>query len=149
MCDAKLLLSRGSHWKQSLYSYGVKVSLEEAPVNFLTDPVKGRSTLRPADVLVFCWEDRKHACVDLTCVSPLAGFRENEFVSGQAVLKAKSKKVGKHVKACEDNQHAFVPWRLTRSAPWRRRWFGSWLEFSVWSTTTFRPLRGETLFLVD
>ncbi|MFS7942327.1 hypothetical protein Hanom_Chr06g00487141 [Helianthus anomalus] len=42
-------------------------------------------------------------------VSPLAGFRENGFVAGQAVLTAESKKVEKHVKACEDNQHAFVP----------------------------------------
>ncbi|MFS7972511.1 putative exostosin [Helianthus anomalus] len=68
---------------------------KEAPVNFLTDPSKGRSTLRPADVLV--------------CVSPLAGFRENGFVAGQAVLKAESKKLEKHAKACEANQHAFVP----------------------------------------
>lgn len=28
---------------------------KEAPVNFLTDPLEGRSTLRPADVLVFGW----------------------------------------------------------------------------------------------
>ncbi|MFS7972396.1 putative exostosin [Helianthus anomalus] len=82
---------------------------KEPPVNFLTDPSEGRSTLRPADVLVFGWEGGKHACVDLTGVSPLAGFRENGFVAGQAVLKAESKKVEKHAKACEDNQHAFVP----------------------------------------
>ncbi|KAM0008374.1 putative exostosin [Helianthus debilis subsp. tardiflorus] len=42
----------------------------EAPVNFLTDPSEGRSTLRPTDVLDFGWEGRKHACVDLTGVSP-------------------------------------------------------------------------------
>ncbi|KAJ0843465.1 putative reverse transcriptase domain, exostosin [Helianthus annuus] len=29
---------------------------KEAPVNFLTDPLEGRSTLRPADILVFGWE---------------------------------------------------------------------------------------------
>ncbi|MFS8029942.1 putative exostosin [Helianthus anomalus] len=57
---------------------------KEAPVNFLTDPSEGRSI-------------------------PLAGFRENGFVAGQAVLKTESKKVEKHAKACEDNQHAFVP----------------------------------------
>ncbi|MFS8014400.1 hypothetical protein Hanom_Chr15g01344061 [Helianthus anomalus] len=72
---------------------------KEAPVNFITDPSEGRSTLRPADVLVFGWEGGKHACVDLTGVSPLAGFRENGFVAGQAVLKAESKKVEKHAKA--------------------------------------------------
>ncbi|GKA88850.1 putative reverse transcriptase domain-containing protein, partial [Tanacetum coccineum] len=40
--------------------------MKEAPVNFLTDPPDGRSTLRPADILVFGWVEEKHACVDLT-----------------------------------------------------------------------------------
>ncbi|KAF5787738.1 putative exostosin [Helianthus annuus] len=61
---------------------------KEAPVNFLTDPMEGRSTLRPANMLVFGWARGKHACVDLTGVSPLAGLRENGFVAGQAVRKA-------------------------------------------------------------
>jgi hypothetical protein len=30
--------------------------------NFLTDPQEGRSTLRPADVLVYGWIGGKHAC---------------------------------------------------------------------------------------
>ncbi|GJZ83759.1 hypothetical protein Tco_0648932 [Tanacetum coccineum] len=38
---------------------------KEAPVNFLTDPSDVRSTLRPADVLVFGWVVGKHACVDV------------------------------------------------------------------------------------
>ena len=82
---------------------------KEAPVNFLTDPSEGRSTLRPADVLVFGWAGGKHACVDLTGVSPLVGFRDTGFVAGQAVLKAESKKVIKHETACLENQHVFVP----------------------------------------
>ncbi|KAM0040792.1 putative exostosin [Helianthus debilis subsp. tardiflorus] len=49
-------------------------------VNFLTDLIEGRSTLRPADLLVFGWVGEKHACVDLTGVSPLVGLRENGFV---------------------------------------------------------------------
>nr|GEX23007.1 ribonuclease H-like domain-containing protein [Tanacetum cinerariifolium] len=44
---------------------------KEAPVNFLTNPLDERSTLRPADVLVFGWVGGKHACVDLTGVSTL------------------------------------------------------------------------------
>ncbi|GJV65570.1 hypothetical protein Tco_1476398 [Tanacetum coccineum] len=44
---------------------------KEAPVNFLTDPSDGRSILRPTHVLVFGWVEGKHACVDLTGVSPL------------------------------------------------------------------------------
>ncbi|MCI90527.1 auxilin-like protein, partial [Trifolium medium] len=46
-------------------SAGVSVN-KEAPVTFLTDPLEGRSTLRPSDVLVYGWVGGKHACVDLT-----------------------------------------------------------------------------------
>ncbi|KAJ0910369.1 hypothetical protein HanRHA438_Chr06g0251561 [Helianthus annuus] len=96
----------------ALYVYNYKKEApakKEAPVNLFTYPAEGRSTLRPTDVLVFGWESGKHACVDLTVVSPLAGFRENGFVVGQAVLKAESMKVENHAKTCKDNQHAFVP----------------------------------------
>ncbi|KAL8257952.1 hypothetical protein R6Q59_029993 [Mikania micrantha] len=76
------------------------------------DPMEGRSTLRPADLLVFGWAGGKHACVDLTGVSPLVGLRENGFVVGQATRKAESKKVDKHTKACAENQHVFVPFAV-------------------------------------
>jgi hypothetical protein len=46
---------------------------KEVPVNFFTDPQEGRSTLRLADVMVYGWVGGKHACVDLTRVSPLVG----------------------------------------------------------------------------
>ena len=82
---------------------------KEAPVNFLTDPREGRSSLRPADVLVFGWAGGKHACVDLTGVSPLVGLRDRGFVPGQAVLKAEARKVAKHEAACLENQHVFIP----------------------------------------
>ncbi|GJW02417.1 hypothetical protein Tco_1561273, partial [Tanacetum coccineum] len=85
-------------------------SRKEAPVNFLTDPLEGRSTLRPADILVFGWAGGKHACVDLTGVSPLVGLRDNGFVAGQAALKAESSKVAKHEKACLENQQVFIPY---------------------------------------
>ncbi|KAL6500200.1 hypothetical protein OROHE_025566 [Orobanche hederae] len=80
---------------------------KEAPVNFLTDPHEGRSTLRPADILVYGWVGGKHACVDLTGVSPLVGLRDDDFTVGQAALKAASNKVVKHEKACSENQHVF------------------------------------------
>uniref|UniRef100_A0A251UT94 Reverse transcriptase domain-containing protein n=1 Tax=Helianthus annuus TaxID=4232 RepID=A0A251UT94_HELAN len=82
---------------------------KEAPVNFLTDPLDGRSTLRPTNILVFGWVRGKHACVDLTRVSPLVGLRDNGFVASQAALKAESSKVAKHEKACLENQHVFIP----------------------------------------
>ncbi|MCI11580.1 auxilin-like protein [Trifolium medium] len=81
---------------------------KEAPVNFLTDPQEGRSTLRPADVMVYGWVDGKHACVDLTRVSPLVGLRTETFTVGQATLKVDSSKVAKHEKTCTHNQHAFI-----------------------------------------
>ncbi|KAL8250908.1 hypothetical protein R6Q59_034601 [Mikania micrantha] len=82
---------------------------KEAPVNFLSDPCEGRSTLRPADILVFRWAGGKHACVDLTGVSPLVGLRDTGFVAREAVLKAELGKIAKHEKACAENQHAFIP----------------------------------------
>ncbi|KAK2412773.1 hypothetical protein QL285_047934 [Trifolium repens] len=82
---------------------------KEAPVNFLTDPQEGRSTLRPADVMVYGCVGRKHACVDLTGASPLVGLGTETFNAGQTSLKAVSCKVVKHEKTCSDNQHAFIP----------------------------------------
>ncbi|KAK2421664.1 hypothetical protein QL285_032272 [Trifolium repens] len=82
---------------------------KEAPVNFLTNPQEGRSTLRPTDVIVYGWVGGKHACVNLTRVSPLVGLGSEIFTVGQAAIKAASSKVAKHKKACSDNQHAFIP----------------------------------------
>ncbi|GJU80750.1 hypothetical protein Tco_1283115 [Tanacetum coccineum] len=82
---------------------------KEAHVNFLTDPLDGRSTLRPADVLSFGWVGEKHACVDLTRVSPLVGLSSRGFTVGQSALKAASCKVTKYEKACIENQDMCVP----------------------------------------
>ncbi|KAL6520866.1 hypothetical protein OROGR_017435 [Orobanche gracilis] len=82
---------------------------KEAPVNFLTDPLEGRSTLRPADILVSGWIEGKYACVDLTGVSPLVGLGNEDFTMGQAALQVASCKVIKHEKACIENQHVFIP----------------------------------------
>ncbi|KAF5762881.1 hypothetical protein HanXRQr2_Chr15g0673831 [Helianthus annuus] len=82
---------------------------KKAHVNFLTNPMEGRFALQPADLQVLGWVRGKHVCMDLTGVSPLVGLRETGFLAGQAARKAKSKKVDKHVKACAENQHVFVP----------------------------------------
>jgi hypothetical protein len=81
---------------------------KEVHVNFLTDPLEGRSTLRPDDILVYGWVRGKHACVDLTGVSPLVGLTTGDFTVRQAALKAASSKVAKHERACSNNQHAFI-----------------------------------------
>ena len=59
---------------------------KEAPVNFLTDPLERRSTLRPADVMVYGWVGGKHDCVDLTGISPLVGLGVGPFIVGQTAL---------------------------------------------------------------
>jgi len=87
---------------------GVSVK-KEAPVNFLTGPSEGRSALRPADILIFGWAGGKHACVDVTGVSPLVGLGNGGFTVGHAALKAATCKVTKHEKACVENQHVFIP----------------------------------------
>ncbi|GKF35002.1 hypothetical protein Tco_0108202, partial [Tanacetum coccineum] len=75
---------------------------------YLTDPSGGRSTLRPADVLIFGWVGGKHACVDLVGVFPLVGLSSRGFTVGQIALKAASCKVTKHEKACIENQYMFI-----------------------------------------
>ncbi|GKA08177.1 RNA-directed DNA polymerase, eukaryota [Tanacetum coccineum] len=79
-----------------------------APVNFLTDPLDGRFTLKPANVLVFGLVGGKHACVNLIGVSPLVGLSSRGFTAGQAALKAASCKVTIHEKTCIENQHVFI-----------------------------------------
>ncbi|GJZ17711.1 putative reverse transcriptase domain-containing protein [Tanacetum coccineum] len=82
---------------------------KEAPVNFLTGPLDGRSTLKPADILIFGWVGGKYTCVDLTGVSPLVGLSSRGFTVGQTALKVASCKVTRHENACIKNQHVFVP----------------------------------------
>jgi len=64
---------------------GISVK-KEASVNFLTDPLDRRSTLRPADVMVYGWLGGKHACVDLTEVSTLVGLGVGPFTVGQTIV---------------------------------------------------------------
>ena len=61
---------------------GISVK-KEAPVNFLTDPLDRRSTLRPTDVMVYGWVGGKHACADLTGISPLVGLGVGPFTVEQ------------------------------------------------------------------
>nr|GEU89910.1 putative reverse transcriptase domain, PPM-type phosphatase domain, protein phosphatase 2C family [Tanacetum cinerariifolium] len=88
---------------------------KEAPVNLLTDPSDGRSTLRPVDVLVFEWVGGKHACVYLTGVSPLVRLSSRGFTVGQAALKVALCKVTKHEKTCIENQRVFIPFAFDKS----------------------------------
>ncbi|KAK2438038.1 hypothetical protein QL285_022859 [Trifolium repens] len=81
---------------------------KEAHVNFLTDPLEERSTLRSADVLVYGWIRERHACVDLSRVSPLVELTTGDFTVGQAALKAVLSKIVKYERACSKNQDTFI-----------------------------------------
>ncbi|GJZ17499.1 hypothetical protein Tco_0553622 [Tanacetum coccineum] len=102
----------------------VRVSAKkEAPANFLTDPSDERSILRPADVLVFGLVGGKHACVDLTGVSPLVGLSNWGFRVGQAALKAVSCKVTKQEKyALKINTCLFLSLLILLVSLHPRRW---------------------------
>ncbi|GKB95645.1 hypothetical protein Tco_0981782 [Tanacetum coccineum] len=92
-----------AHWNKACWDLRQK----RGTCEFL-DRSDGRSTLRPAEVLVFGWVGGKHACVDLTGVSPLLGLSSRGFTVGQAALKVASCKVTKHEKTCIENQHVFI-----------------------------------------
>nr|GEW87703.1 hypothetical protein [Tanacetum cinerariifolium] len=53
---------------------GMPEYIKKASVNFLTDPLDGRSTLKPADILIIGWVGGRHVCTDLTGVSLLVGL---------------------------------------------------------------------------
>nr|GEX31761.1 putative reverse transcriptase domain-containing protein [Tanacetum cinerariifolium]GEX98803.1 putative reverse transcriptase domain-containing protein [Tanacetum cinerariifolium] len=105
-------LVKGYSLSEGVKSYSRHAGIsakKEVPLNLLIDPSNGRTTLRPADVLVFGWVGGKHACVNLTGVSPLVWLSSRDFKAGHAALKAASGKVTKHEKACIKNQHVFIP----------------------------------------
>ncbi|KAK2399459.1 hypothetical protein QL285_049269 [Trifolium repens] len=91
---------------------GISVK-KEAPVNFLTDPLEGRSTFRPADVLVHgCWMGRRQTCLcGLEWSFPTCGTKDWRFYcwTGSPKSSLNSSKVAKHEKTCSDNQHVFIP----------------------------------------
>lgn len=74
----------------------------------MTDPLDGRSMLKPTDVLILGWIGWKHACVDLTKVSPLIGMGDDVFTVGHTALEDASYKVSKQEKTCMTIQHMFI-----------------------------------------
>jgi hypothetical protein len=85
-------------------------------MNFLINPQEGRSTLRPADIMMYGWVWEKQVCLDLTGVFSLVGLRDGDFTMGWGAIKAASNKMTKHEKVCYDNQHVFIPFAFDTSA---------------------------------
>jgi len=67
---------------------GVSVKNRRLWTSSLTHQIEDWHLGRPTNVMVYKWVEGKHACVDLTGVSPLVWF-----VVGHATLKATSSKV--------------------------------------------------------
>ncbi|GJX09834.1 hypothetical protein Tco_0199693 [Tanacetum coccineum] len=88
------------------YGFQTQKDVRRSLVFHLVKTLKFRP-IRASTKLILCKLSK--ANVDLTGVSPLVGLRDNEFVAGQAALKAESSKVAKHEKACLENQHVFIP----------------------------------------
>jgi len=85
-------------------------------VNFLTDPLYGRSTHRQMDVMLYRWVCGKHTPMNYAGVSPFVGVGVETFTVGQTVLNVTSSKVAKHDKACFDNQMLLYHLYLTHLA---------------------------------
>ena len=69
---------------------------KETHLNFSTNPLDRKSTLRLVDIMVYGWIGGKHACVDLTGVSSLVRLGVRTFTVEQITLKVVSSKVAKH-----------------------------------------------------
>jgi hypothetical protein len=62
----------------------IKISVKKTThVNFLTEPLKRRSTLRSINVLVYRWVRERYTCLDLTRVSPLVRLTIENFTVEQ------------------------------------------------------------------
>nr|GEY65544.1 ABC transporter A family member 9-like [Tanacetum cinerariifolium] len=57
-------------------------------------------SLRPADMLLYSWDDGLDVCVDLTGSSPLTQTGMVDFVSGRAVIEAAQRKCVKYKAKC-------------------------------------------------
>ncbi|GJR34995.1 hypothetical protein Tco_1210679 [Tanacetum coccineum] len=82
---------------------------ERGACEFLDWPVRRKIHTHTGNILVFGWVGGKHACVDLTGVSPLVGLSSRGLTVGETALKAASCKVTKHEKTRFENQHVFIP----------------------------------------
>nr|GEW13515.1 hypothetical protein [Tanacetum cinerariifolium] len=65
--------------------------------------------LRPADMLLYSWDERLDVCVDLTGSSPLTQTGMVDFVPGRAVIDAAHRKRFKYEAKCADIRYGFLP----------------------------------------
>ncbi|KAL5727948.1 hypothetical protein ACHQM5_001085 [Ranunculus cassubicifolius] len=83
---------------------------KEAPLGFLND--EGRD-LRPADLLLYNWDQGKDVCLDVTGVSPFAGGGVRSYVPGKALENAVKLKKKKYDDKCFMHGYGFTTFAFT------------------------------------
>ncbi|GJW48864.1 hypothetical protein Tco_0080510 [Tanacetum coccineum] len=69
--------------------------------------------LRPADMLLYSWDEGLDVCVDLTGSSPLTQTGMVDFVPGRAVIDAAHRKRVKYEAKCADIGYGFLPFSFS------------------------------------
>ncbi|GKC15797.1 hypothetical protein Tco_1012579 [Tanacetum coccineum] len=69
--------------------------------------------LRPADMLLYSWDEGLDVCVDLTGSSPLTQTGMADFVPGRAVIDATQRKRSKYMAKCVAIGYGFLPFSFS------------------------------------
>ncbi|XP_026397756.1 uncharacterized protein LOC113293280 [Papaver somniferum] len=63
--------------------------------------------LRPADIMVYNWENSRDVCMDVTGVSPFTSARTRNFIPGSAISAAITRKNNKYLDKCTSLGYGF------------------------------------------
>lgn len=85
------------------YKGGV-AARKEVNLGFLSDDAK---SLRPADIILYNWENGQDDCFDVTGVSPFAGNNGRVFTPGVVISDAISRKHTKYLDKCFVHGYGF------------------------------------------
>ncbi|XP_026458438.1 uncharacterized protein LOC113358943 [Papaver somniferum] len=85
------------------YKAGV-AARKEVSLGFLSNT---ENELRPADIMVYNWEDGKDACMDVTGVSPFTSARKRNISPGHAIIAAITCKNKTYLDKCTLHAYGF------------------------------------------
>ncbi|XP_026445253.1 uncharacterized protein LOC113345800 [Papaver somniferum] len=85
------------------YKVGV-AARKEAALGFSSDT---KSSLKPADILVYNWKNCKDMCFDVTNVSPFSKGGNRSFTPDHAISAAITRKRNKYVDICSSSGYGF------------------------------------------
>lgn len=79
---------------------------EEVSLGFWPE---NNNRLKPADLLIYNWENGQDICLDVTQVSPFYGGGIHTFTPGKAISAAVTRKRNKYLDKCTSRVIASVP----------------------------------------